>query len=335
MAGKYKATDYLYGSARVRALETKIVGRERLERMLEARSAGEILASLGEHGFEIVRNESGAILREETLMSALRGAYAELDAMVGQSRVIDFLRYPMDCNNIKAQIKCFSRGVDAGPMMIDGIGTLSAEETSVAFREKDYGAFPTHMAAAIPACEEAFAKTKNPQVVDLALDRACYADMLAAAKESGVAYAVRLVETKIDLQNIVTCLRLLRMSLGASGAAMLEEAFLDGGTLSCSLLSEALSEGEAWLAEKLFYTRYASLLPSDEALSLGQIEKRADEIYGELVGEAKYVPFGAEVLIGYAIAVETEVKNIRIILAAKDAGIAPDGIRERLRKSYV
>lgn len=335
MAGKYQATDYMYSSARVRSLETKIVGRERIERMLEAKNSGEILLSLGEHGFDIVRNEQGTILREETLMSALRGVYAELNEMLGESRVIDFLRYPIDCNNIKAQIKCFSRGVDAGPMMIDGIGTLSAEAIDVAFREKDYEAFPPNMAAVIPACEENFAKTKNPQVVDLLLDRACYADMLAAAKESGVAYAVRLVETKIDLQNIVTCLRLLRMSLGASGEAMLNEAFLEGGTVTKELLSEALSEGESWLAERLFYTRYASLLTSDETLTLGQVEKRADDIYGELVGEAKYVPFGAEVLIGYAIAVETEVKNIRIILAAKDAGIAPDGIRERLRKSYV
>ena len=62
---------------------------------------------------------------------------------------------------------------------------------------------------------------------------------------------------------------------------------------------------------------------------------RADDLWMELVRKAKYIPFGAEVLIGYAVAIEYEVKNIRIILAAKDAGIAPDGIRERLRKSYV
>ncbi len=335
MAAKYQATDYMYGSARVRALETKIVGRERIERMLEARSSGEILSSLGEHGFEVVRSEVGEILREETLMSALVLAYAELDAIEGDRKVTEFLRYPTDCNNIKAQIKCFSRGVDARPLMIDGIGTRTAEEIETAFRDKEYGLFPQNMAAAIPACEEDFAKTKNPQVVDLTLDRACYADMLASAKESGVAYAVRLVETKIDLQNIVTCLRLLRMSLGASGTPMLASAFLEGGTVELSLLTEALSEGENWLSERLLYTRYSALLSGDDKLTLGQIEARADEIFGELASEAKYVPFGAEVLIGYALAVENEVKNIRIILAAKDAGWAPDGIRERLRKSYV
>ena len=273
MAAKYQATDYMYGSARVRALETKIVGRERIERMLEARSSGEILASLGEHGFEVVRNEAGEILREETLMSALVLAYAELDAIEGARKVTEFLRYPTDCNNVKAQIKCFSRGLDARPLMIDGIGTLTAERIETAFRDKDYGDFPKNMAEAIPACEEDFAKTKNPQVVDLMIDRACYADMLASAKESGVAFAVRLVETKIDLQNIVTCLRLLRMSLGASGEPMLASAFLEGGDVEKSLLTEALSEGESWLSERLLYTRYSALLSGDDKLTLDEWAK--------------------------------------------------------------
>ena len=41
--------------------------------------------------------------------------------------------------------------------------------------------------------------------------------------------------------------------------------------------------------------------------------------------------FGAEIAIGYIVALEYEVKNIRIILAGKDAGLSPEVIRERLR----
>ena len=338
MEGKYRSTDYMYASARVRALEGRIVGRERLERMLEARSSAEILSSLGEFGFELVRagaDGAGEILREPTLASALTEAYAELGAMTADRSVIDFLRYPTDANNVKAQIKCFSRGVDARELMIDGVGAISLSEIERAFREKDYSAFPTEMARAIVLAEEQFSATRNPQVVDLLIDRACYADMLSAARESGIDFAVCLVETKIDLQNIITCVRLIRMSLGAAGQALLDEAFLEGGTVERSLLTEALSEGEAYLAERLLYTKYSALFAGEEHLSLGRLEVRADDLWMELVRKAKYIPFGAEVLIGYAVAIEYEVKNIRIILAAKDAGIAPDGIRERLRKSYV
>ena len=338
MERKYQNTDYMYASARIRALEGYIVGRERLERMLEARSSAEILSSLGEYRFELIRagaDGTGEILREPTLETAVTKAYEELGAMAEERGVIDFLRYPTDCNNVKAQIKCFSRGIDAKEMMIDGVGTLSLTEVENAFREKDFSHFPTEMAKAIPIAEEQFAATRNPQVVDLLIDRACYADMLSAARESGVAFAVRLVQTKIDLQNIITCVRLIRMSLGAAGKALLEEAYLRGGTVELSLLTEALFEGEGWLSERLLYTAYSTLISGEESFSLGQLEVRADDLFMELVREAKYIPFGAEVLIGYAVAVEYEVKNIRIILAAKDAGMAPDRIRERLRKSYV
>ena len=53
---------------------------------------------------------------------------------------------------------------------------------------------------------------------------------------------------------------------------------------------------------------------------------------GRLTGLSR---FGAAVVGGYLVGCETSVKNIRIILAAKDAGLAPDVIRERIRVSYV
>ena len=51
--------------------------------------------------------------------------------------------------------------------------------------------------------------------------------------------------------------------------------------------------------------------------------------------EGARVSFGAEVPAGYLVGVETSVKNIRIILAAKDAGLSSDVLRERIRESYV
>lgn len=90
------------------------------------------------------------------------------------------------------------------------------------------------------------------------------------------------------------------------------------------------------MADRLTYSRYsgfAALL--SDASPLHVLEKWADDFWMDLAREAKFVPFGAEVLIGYAIALEYEVKNIRILLAGKDAGLASDVIRERLRKSYV
>ena len=64
------------------------------------------------------------------------------------------------------------------------------------------------------------------------------------------------------------------------------------------------------------------------------MEKTADDIWMSRAKEAKYVPFGAPVLLGYLIALEYQTKNIRIILAGKDTGLSSEIIRERLRATY-
>ena len=55
----------------------------------------------------------------------------------------------------------------------------------------------------------------------------------------------------------------------------------------------------------------------------------------EVAREAKMVSFGAEILVGYLIAREYEVKNLRILLAGKSVGLTTDALRERMRLSYV
>ena len=48
---KIKDTEYLYASARVRALEAKLISREVIERMLDAESASDAAKILQELGY--------------------------------------------------------------------------------------------------------------------------------------------------------------------------------------------------------------------------------------------------------------------------------------------
>ncbi len=340
MAERYRDTDYLYGSARVRAMEGRLPGKEKLDRMMEAKSTAEIVAMLPDLGFTLKyagEDKTGEFLREETLLGFLQDGYAELDRMDGGRGLCSFLRYPYDCNNIKAVIKCAFRGIEPDGMLFDRVGTLGLEAVKDAFARKDYGAFSPEIASAIPEAEECFSKTGNPQTVDLIIDRACFADMLNAARSTGVPYAVELVETRIDLLNIMSAIRLLRMKVGANAKGFFEEVFLEGGVFSFAELWEAMGEGESYLAEKLSFGRYSAMSPLLESgqTPMNILERRSDEIWLSVAEKSKFAPFGAEVLIGYAVALEYTVKNIRILLAGKDAGLAPDVIRERLRKSDV
>lgn len=329
MASNYKNTDYMYASARIRAMETALIGEEQLARLCEATDSGEILAALSE------TETSSEGSREDLIRDRMRRGYAELDAM-GGSLAVSFLRYPHDCNNLKALIKCFATGADPEELLSEGLGFLSLTVIREAFADKRYDSFPPHMAAAAPEAERVFAESGNPQAVDLMMDRACFADMLDAAKASGMDYAVRLVQARIDLVNLLTTLRLCRMNLRAAAEPLLRDALLFGGALDHDLLIDTLSSGEDFLAERLAYTPYSALCSYlNTETSLGTVERACDNLRMEIAKEAKFFPFGAELMIGYVIALEYEAMNLRILLAGKDASLPPDVIRERLRKSYV
>lgn len=333
MAKSYNATEYMYSSARIRALETRIAGREQIARLTDADSAQTVQSSLGDFGFETVLKADGRIDREATLLTVLRDGFAELEGMECADAV-GFLKYQYDCNNLKSLIKCEAAGVSAESMLLP-LGSVSIEDTRKAFRDKDYSLFPENMAAAAAEAEEAFAATGNPQKVDFLIDRAAFADMLDCARRSGVPLGERLVTSKIDLVNAMMAVRLIRMRLGAQAAAIFDEVYIDGGTLDKETLTESLS-GEDKLCEALTYGSCSALAELISAgAELGALEKAADDIWCRVAKEARYVPFGAEVAIGYIFALEYEVKNIRIILAGKEAGLSSDIIRERLRECYV
>lgn len=337
MAIKYNPTDFMYSSARVRALENSIIGRDKTEHMLDSGSSSDIIAALGEYGFDIIRKSDtdGDILREETLLSVLEKAYDEISKMPPDPSLTDFLRYQYDCNNIKAVIKCNSRGIDPHSMLFS-LGTVPAKNVIEFIRDKKYSEFPPKMAEALPLAIEAFATSANPQQIDLIMDRACFLDMYNAAIATGEDYIVELVRTKIDLVNIITCIRILGMKLYFAAEPFMREAFLEGGYLNLNFFISGLEFGIQKLFEALEFTQYSLLSKEAGPTSpLYIVEKLADNIWLDFVKKAKYIPFGAPVLVGYLIALEYEVKNIRIILAGKDAGLPTDTIKERLRASYV
>lgn len=331
--------DYFYACARVRALEAGLLGREGLLTLSEAPTLDACYNLLAERGYALKRDEqSGAILREETLLSMLLAAYGEIAELTKEAdtEVFSMWRYPYDCNNAKAAIKCFIRKKDPTGMMFD-FGTVSVQDMIDAARINDFSALPTHMAQAAQDAVSAFAKTGNPQMIDLLLDRACYSDMLEAAEMSGVEYATRLVKTKIDLINLVTCVRILRMKNGEAGKMLLRDSLLAGGFLPDDLTMELYDAGERGFWERLLYTDYKrfSEAVGGKTPSLTAVECASDNFFMNVVREARFVASGAEVLIGYLLGVESEMRNVRVILAGKAVGLQSETVWERIRDSYV
>ena len=339
---KLQPTEYTYASARIRSLENRLVGRERIEILIESRTPDEVMDRLAEYGYTPAETdgttpmgEAVSAAREAMLLAVLGEAFDEVEAAVPDATLFRYFRYPYDCNNVKAALKCAIRGIPAADMLFD-FGTVPAERVEALLREGKQDAFPPAMAAAIPAAKDAYDRTGDPRRIDTVLDKACYTDMLAAAEETGDETLIAWVKARIDLTNILTTLRILRMGMGGVGEAFLEEALLTGGTLESSFFTKACAEGEARFWEVLSPTAYYRLAHVEgDPRPLSAVEKACDDLYMSLVREGARIPFGAPVAGGYLIGCETSVKNIRIILAAKDAGLDNTVLRERVRVSYV
>lgn len=335
MATRYKSTDYMFASAKLRALECRLITSEATERMLNTPDIEALLNMLENYGYEGISRASSAAARESVLISRLTQCYASAEQTSEGRKLIDFMRYPYDCNNLKVMIKCNARGISSDGLLTD-VGNVCAKTVSDAFKSDDFSAFPSHMASAVSEAREALARSRDPQLTDLILDRACFADMLDNSCRYGIRLAERLVRTKIDLTNVISCARIIRMKLGNTAVGLFDSAVLEGGLLDTDILRGVLGAELSELSERLEYTRYGGLSAYIGAnIPLSLLERQADDILISVVKQAKTVPFGAEVIIGYAAAVEYEIKNIRILLAGKETGLGAESIRERLRESYV
>ncbi len=322
--------NYLFACARISALENGLIGREKLERLMAAPGIEKCVELLAEYGVDVKRDpETNAFLREDTLLWRLRRAYAEVQDGTEDAPFVRIFRWQYDCNNIKAAIKCVKRGVDPAPMMFD-FGNLEVPTILSCAEKNEFELLEEPFASAAREASDAFSKTGNPQWVDLILDRACYAAMLADAGTN--AFARQIVVQKIDLTNLLTCLRLLRMKSGEAGRLMLRDALIEGGELEKDVFETAYGEGEDFFWETVGHTDYASFATGmDSATTLTEIERAADNFWIGAVRQAKWLVFGEEVLLSYLATVEYEVRNLRIVLAGVEAGLSPKIIGERIR----
>ena len=321
---RYNPSDYLYASARIRALESHLVGRDKLNQLLEMSDANEIMNALAENGFP---TDADPMTAPDAVLKAAFRVVAEA---VPDKSILRFLQYPYDCHNLKTLIKCKEKGTDPAPLLVD-LGSISTETLQTGNEKELFERLPTHLFAAREEAINAFRKTGDPREIDFILDRALYLDMAENARS--VPFAATWVAAKADLCNLLICLRLMRTQGDELGRSTLCAAMLPGGLLPHEQLLQCFDDGEAQLFKLLSATPYAGIWQPE--MDFSALEKQLENHLMRLVKQARSVIFGAEVPLAYLLAIEAQCKNIRILLAGKKARLAPDAIKERMRDCYV
>ena len=189
------------------------------------------------------------------------------------------------------------------------------------------------MPAAVAEAKSVLDTTRDPQLSDIVLDRWMYRDMAQVAEVTGSEFLRGYVAAQIDAANLRALIRTLRM--GKNGD-FLAGVLFEGGEIEPAAVL-ALANDRSGLAEVYGATRFAQAAEAGEAAlkggSLTEFEKRCDDAVSDYLAGAQMIPFGEAPMLAYLAARETEYTNIRILLMGRAAGLSPEVIRSRLRRT--
>ncbi len=328
-----KDTDYLALSARIHAMETKLLTRERMDRMIDAKDHIEAAKVLTECRYGEL-NEVTSDTLEALLSQAQSDVFRDLGASVPNPNLIDVFRIKYDYHNAKVLIKSEATGAQPDHLLMGG-GRYEPEELADAYRRSDMRNYSETFQQALTHAKESLASTADPQLCDFILDRACYAELSGAAQATGSPFVKGYAALLIDTVNLRSAVRASRLDKNYD---FLMQVLLPGGSVDVQIIAQAkgseldqvFSSGALATAATL-----GAAVSAPHSGSLTAFERACDDALTHYISTAKRIPFGAQPIVGYLYAREAELTAIRTIMNGRLAGLDGDTIRERLREAYV
>ena len=328
-----KDTDYLSISSRVRAMENRLLTRERRERMLDARSDEEAAKILTECGYAEPEDLSAAGVNA-VLTRARTELFEDLAKSVPEKSLVQVFQIKYDYHNAKAILKAEAMGEDSRRLLMAG-GRYDPDTLADLLRRGESREFSPLFAHAVEEARRALTDHHDPQRADLVLDRACYEEMGVQAKKSGSAFLQGYVRLAVDGVNLRTRVRCERLGVNSE---LMKASLLPGGNVPAA---EVWSRKAGELPNLFSSTPLAGAaqlggaLLGSEGGSLTAFERACDNALTAYLTQAKRIPFGEQPVVSYLCVREAEATAIRTILSGRKAGLSADAIRERLRECYV
>ncbi|MCI5678867.1 MAG: V-type ATP synthase subunit C [Bacteroidales bacterium] len=319
---------YPFAVASVRSMENKLLTKQKLMQMAEAKDAAEALRILSETDYG--KTEINDIHEfEKMIQNHLEAEYQAVGKLIASETFMDIFRFKNDYHNVKVLIKEEISKVNGKKYLIQG-GSIPVDILQKNFRERNYMELPNIKADAVQEATEMYAKTKNARFIDSILDKACFQVMSDAAEKLGNEYVSKYVRKLADVTNLKTLLRIWQLKRSDEE---LEESIVPGGELPAELLIKALKNDN--VIQMLKDTSYGTLCETYMDQGFTVFEKACDDYLMECIKDAKYKTLTPEPVAAYILAKETEAKCVRIIMTCKLHDIDVETIKERVREAYV
>jgi V/A-type H+-transporting ATPase subunit C len=336
--------DFAFPVARIRVLETKLLDRQRFERMLDAADAGEVYRILAETEYaETLAGSDDPNAFERVLGAEFRRVYEYLGKFVKEKAVLDSLLLRYDFHNLKVACKHQILGEEPSDDSFFQVGTEPAvalsQGVAAALDGKPYS-IPEAYAEACREAKALYARSGDPQRIDMAIDRALFAFGSKMAEESKSEMLQDLWRAWVDLANFRSS---ARVATRGHESSLLAEVLLRGGSIDQKAFLDIYKPSPEAIDDLVALgnkTRYRNVVSAGlgsfkSTRSFTLFEKLSDNFMLSLLDPSKRISLGLEPVIAYLLAKENEIRNLRIILTGKINRLPVESIRERLRDVYV
>ena len=340
--------NFIAASISTKIYEDDLLKARDLERLNDYESLSEVLNALNDSSYasaisELDRDEE----YEKILNKELVKVYEKIDDVTPDKNISQYLIEKYNFHNLKLLVKEIIQEEDFSkiysPMANVDTAFIKRElmkstdgEVSLASvgKKEDRDIYLSYAQKALIAYKE----SENPAMIDISLDKSYYERELSLAKATGIESLLIYTKEAIDLVNIKTLLRIRGQKLDFDH---LKNSLIEGGNLDKNDFFAMISMDVSEIVSKTSSLKVNSYLKKSldrdkkDSENLLDLEKAIDDHFMDFAKNAKSMTYGPEVLLGFLIAKEQEIKNLRIIFISKLNSLPKNFTRERLREAYV
>lgn len=319
--------EYTYAVARIRALEVKLFSQSTIDQLMACKTVPAALAFLSDQGWGGMDVEQNA---EAILAAEQNKIWETIHELRVPMETFDVLSFPNVFHNLKTAIKEVYMDEKHDEFYYEGTSP-SREELREIVSKKEFSRLPSYMEEAARDAFETLLHTRDGQLCDVIVDRACLAAITAAGEASDADIIRKYAQTVVSVADIKIAVR--SQKTGKS-IEFMNRAMAPCPGLDTDRLAKAALGGFASVCEYLTSAGYGD---AAEALKVSPsaFERWCDNYLIEMIRPQKYEVFSVGPLVAYILARQNEIKTVGIILSGKQNGLADDAIRERIREMYV
>lgn len=327
-----KNNDYAQSVILARVYEKGLLGKAKLDRMIDAVDANEsfkiLLDSEYSKSASNIMDVFGYVELLNREMVRLRNV---ADELLKDERLLEMMTLKYEYHNIKIIAKSKYVSKDLSEKFI--ISKASNPNLMMVQVQADkYSSIRDEYAKALKEALSEYEKTRDPQLIDIVIDRNYFNHMTNLISSVDNKYLKKYIQAEIDFYNIVALLRMQRMNKNINFA---EKVLVDNGTISKEKILSLLQADVDKLIN-VFKIEYfgdyvkKGLEQYKKTGSLSKLELQKKKFLMDLNKDAKFITFGPEPIIAYIQSKEYEIDKVRFILIAKINNISAEKIRERL-----